>query len=276
MFEVSMNELKKVFMDFYNLTKFKIVLFDSDRKHLYTYPEKMCTFCATVRTNEILSKKCLECDNTGFDMCDETRMPYIYECHMSAIEAISPIYFNEIHVGYLMFGQILSSEHHNFKEKVKKIGAEYNLNFTDSMISEMTVADISYINSAVNMMSMCASYLYTNEIIRNNPNILAYQIKEYIVSHLDADLNLESLCNHFYISQSKLYKISKDHFKMGITDYVRKQRIKMAKKLILNTEDSIAQIALSVGIKDTNYFIRIFKQTEGITPLQYRKIRNES
>ena len=63
---------------------------------------------------------------------------------------------------------------------------------------------------------------------------------------------------------------------MGITDYVRKQRIKMAKKLILNTEDSIAQIALSVGIKDTNYFIRIFKQTEGITPLQYRKIRNES
>lgn len=271
-----MDELKKVFMDFYNLTKFKIVLFDSDRKHLYTYPEKMCTFCATVRTNETLSRKCLECDNIGFDMCDETRKPYIYECHMSAIEAISPIYFNEIHVGYLMFGQILCTEHDNFKEKVKKIGKEYNLNFTDSMISEMTVADLSYINSAVNMMSMCASYLYTNEIIRNNPNILAYQIKEYIVSHLDADLSLESLCNHFYISQSKLYKISKDHFKMGITDYVRKQRIKMAKKLILNTDESISQIALSVGIKDTNYFIRLFKQTEGVTPLQYRKIRNES
>lgn len=275
-FEVSMEELKKVFMDFYNLTKFKIVLYSSDRQVLYSYPEKMCSFCAKVRTNETLAKKCIDCDNIGFDICDETRKPYIYECHMSAIEAISPIYFNEIHVGYLMFGQILSTEHNNFKEKVRKIGKEYNLHFTHSMISEMVVADFSYINSAVNMMSMCASYLYTNEIIRNNPNILAYQIKEYIVSHLDADLSLESLCKHFYISQSKLYKISKDHFKMGITDYVRKQRIKMAKKLILNTEDSIAQIALSVGIKDTNYFIRIFKQTEGITPLQYRKIRNES
>lgn len=266
-----MEDLKKVLMDFYNLTKFKIVLYDSDRQVLYSYPEKMCKFCETIRTNEALAKKCIACDNIGFDICDETRKPYIYECHMSIIEAIAPIYSNEINVGYLMFGQILGTDRRKITAAAKRISDTCNLTFTDAMISEMTVADEAYINSAVNMMSMCANYLYTNEIIRNNPNIFVYQLKEYIRTHLDTDISIESICRHFYISQTKLYKISKKNFHMGVSDYIRLQRIKKAKKLISNTEDSISQIALAVGIKDTNYFIRMFRQAEGITPLQYRK-----
>lgn len=270
MFEISMEDLKNVLMDFYNLTKFKIVLYDSGRNFLYSYPETMCGFCKTVRTNPALAKKCISCDNIGFDICDETRKPYIYKCHMSIIEAIAPIYSNEITVGYLMFGQILGTDHQDVRDTAKKISTTYNISLTDSMISEMTVADEAYINSAVNMMTMCANYLYTNEIIRNNPNIFVYQLKEYIHSHL-IDISIESICKHFYISQTKLYKISKKNFHMGISDYIRQQRIKKAKKLIENTDDSVSQIATAVGINDTNYFIRIFKKSEGQTPLQYRR-----
>ncbi len=190
---------------------------------------------------------------------------------MSITEAIAPIYSNDIKIGYLMFGQILNTDRKRLYETARLVAENYNLKFSDAMISEMTIADDSYINSAVNMMAMCANYLYTNEIIRNNPNILAYQLREYIRSHLKNDISINSICRHFYISQTKLYKISKKNFKMGISDYIRTQRIQEAKKLIENTEDSISQIALSVGIKDTNYFIRIFKQSEGVTPLQYRK-----
>lgn len=266
-----MEDLQKVLKDFYNLTKFKIVLYNSDRQILYSYPEKMCKFCETVRTNKSLAKKCLNCDNNGFDICDQTRKPYIYECHMSITEAIAPIYSNEIKIGYLMFGQILNTDRKKLSETAKLVSESYDLKFTDEMICEMTVADDSYINSAVNMMSMCANYLYTNEIIRNNPKILVYQLKEYIRTHLHTDISIDSICRQFYISQTKLYKISKKNFNMGISDYIRTQRIQKAKKLIENTEDSISQIALAVGIKDTNYFIRIFRQSEGLTPLQYRK-----
>ena len=271
MVEISIDELKKVLMDFYNLTKFKIVLYDSSRNSIYTYPEKMCKFCETVRTNQILEKKCFKCDNIGFDICDKTRKPYIYECHMSITEAIAPIYYNDINIGYLMFGQILNGDRTKIKETAKSIGKAYNLCFTDSMINEIVAADDTYIQSAVSMMTMCANYLYTNNIIRNNPDILAYQIKEFIISHLGDDLTVKSICKHFYISQTKLYKISKNNFNMGISDFIRSERIKKAKSLLLSTADSISQIALDVGISDTNYFIRIFKQSQGITPLQYRK-----
>lgn len=271
MLKTSLEELKKVLRDFYNLTKFKIVICDSDRNFLYSYPEKMCKFCEIVKTNPYLAEKCAECDNIGFDICDKTRRPYIYECHMSATEAIAPIYFNGINMGYLMFGQILQTDSRKIKEAAKCAFDTFGLPLIEDMISEMRIADESYINSAVNMMTMCANYLYTSEIIRDNPDVLAYRLKEYILSHLNSDLTVKSLCKHFYISKTKLYKISKKNFKTGISDYIRSQRIKKAKTLIASTENSISQIASAVGIWDTNYFIRIFKQSEGITPLQYRK-----
>jgi YesN/AraC family two-component response regulator len=58
---------------------------------------------------------------------------------------------------------------------------------------------------------------------------------------------------------------------MGITDYIRLSRVKRAKKLLRSTDKTVSEISADVGIKDANYFIRTFKQSEGITPLQYRK-----
>jgi len=271
MFEVSVEELKKVFEDFYNITHFLIVLFDSDRNMLFSYPGKMCDFCRTVRTNEKLAEKCSECDNVGFDICDATRKPYIYKCHMSVIEAIAPIYSNEVNMGYLMFGQILGRDHSDVLKAAEEVSRKYGIVITEEMISKMTTSDDSYIKSAVNMMTMCAAYLYTAEIIRNTPDILVYQIKNHIKNNLGGDLSTAALCKQFYLSKTKLYKISTENFGMGISDYVRKQRIKEAARLLKTTDYSITKIAECIGIQDANYFIRIFKKEVLQTPLCYRK-----
>ena len=271
MFSVSIEDLKKIFCDFYNITNFMIVLYSADRKVLYRYPEEMCSLCKAIRSNSQLLEKCLGCDNNGFDICDSTRKPYIYECHMSLIEAIAPIYANEMNIGYLMFGQITTNNKEKVLSNANKISNVYGIELTDKMVDEMTVADMDYINSAVNMMTMCANYLYTNEIIRNNPDILSYQLKQYIKENLDSDLSVASISKQFYISRTKLYKLSVSSFNMGISDYIRYQRIKKSKKLLSTTNHPISAIAEAVGIRDTNYFIRMFKASEQITPLQYRK-----
>ena len=270
MYEVAIDDLKKVFEDFYNLTKFMIVLYDSDRNALFSYPDEMCEFCRTVRACPKLLEKCLQCDQSGFDVCDQTRKPYIYECHMSVIEAIAPIYSGEMNMGYLMFGQIATYDKEKIRACAEKVSQLYGINLSDDMISKITVSDEKYIASAVNMMTMCANYLYTNQIIKNNPDILVYQLKEYIAENIGGDLSCENICQQFFISPSKLYKISKKNFGTGISDYVRSERIKKAKKLLDDTEYPVAQIADSVGIPDNNYFIRFFKRVTGMTPLRYR------
>lgn len=58
---------------------------------------------------------------------------------------------------------------------------------------------------------------------------------------------------------------------MGITDYIRNARMEAAKKMLLTTALSVNEIAEKTGFPDTNYFIRLFKKTNNITPNQYRK-----
>lgn len=271
MFKVSMDDLIKVLKDFHTLTGFLIVVFDAERRTVVSYPGRMCDFCSEVRKSSVLSKKCRASDELGFDTCDKSGKPCIYKCHMSVIEAISPIKFNDTAVGYLMFGQILGKDRSEVREKAKEANLRYGISITDAMIDSMTAADDNTISSAVNMMTMCAEYLYTNEIIKKDVSLLAERLKAYVSDNLSGDLSTEKVCEIFYISRTKLYRLSADAFGMGFSDHVRKCRIKEAKRLLRNTDRSVSDIAELVGIRDTNYFIRLFKKHEGTTPLQYRK-----
>ena len=47
--------------------------------------------------------------------------------------------------------------------------------------------------------------------------------------------------------------------------------MKAAKEYLKNTEENVADISKKVGYEDTQYFFRVFKKSEGITPLMYRK-----
>lgn len=268
---ISMNELNAVLKDFHQLTGFLTVVYDSSRQVLTSYPGRMSRFCSAVRQSPVLLDRCIQCDNLAFDICDKTRKPYIYKCHMGITEAVAPIYANDVTIGYLMFGQILSDAPDNLRQRAAQVQTEHNIQIDNDTVDSMVTANEDFISAAAGMMAMCASYLYTNRIIRKNPNILEYQLKEYIDANLAQDLSIQNLCRHFYISRTKLYSIARDCFGMGISDYIRAERIKRAQHLLLNTSDSVASVAAAVGIADTNYFIRAFKSAVGVTPLRYRK-----
>ena len=73
MYSVSAEELHAALKDFYQLTRFKIVLYDAERRVLASYPDEMCRFCIAVRRSEALAHKCFDCDRAGFDARSEER-----------------------------------------------------------------------------------------------------------------------------------------------------------------------------------------------------------
>ncbi|MNC74786.1 HTH-type transcriptional activator Btr [compost metagenome] len=56
--------------------------------------------------------------------------------------------------------------------------------------------------------------------------------------------------------------------------YVAGYRLKKAKLLLANTDMKIAEIAEATGCLDPNYFATIFRQSEGMSPTEYRKSKN--
>jgi AraC-like DNA-binding protein len=64
-----------------------------------------------------------------------------------------------------------------------------------------------------------------------------------------------------------------DTFKMSPGKWLMIKRLEHARLLIETTEAPVSEIAVKAGFKNTSHFVRIFKDTYGKPPLQYRQVR---
>lgn len=193
---------------------------------------------------------------------------------MYLAEAIAPIIESGVIIGYMMLGQVLTDgDVDKVKNNLINLSKKYCFDTEELLkdVYKLNVVKLSTINSAVNIMTMCACYLYVNRIIRKKQDVVSYELKKFIDSHLFEELSVESICRKFYISKSKLYTVAKSSLGMGVSDYIRIKRLEEAERLLHNTTQSVSEIAEHVGFKDSNYFIRIFKKYVGCTPIKYRK-----
>ena len=98
-----------------------------------------------------------------------------------------------------------------------------------------------------------------------------FAVQRYITEHFRESLTLGGLAEEFYVSRYYLSRLFKSVTGYGIQTYLQLCRINEAKRLLQCTNLSVNDICFSVGYKDVNHFIRLFRQQEGITPLQFRK-----
>lgn len=97
------------------------------------------------------------------------------------------------------------------------------------------------------------------------------EIKNYLDEHYTERIMLDSLAERYYINKYYLTKIFKETYGSSINNYVIAKRITRAKQLLRFTDMTVDEIGNAVGMEDANYFSRIFRKVEGISPREYRK-----
>jgi YesN/AraC family two-component response regulator len=116
---------------------------------------------------------------------------------------------------------------------------------------------------------------YTENHIVNMENITPSntltRVRVYLDEHFTEKVILEELANHFFISKYHLSREYKRIYGITIGNDITARRISHAKSLLRFTEKSIEQIAVASGFQDAAYFIKVFRQAENMTPLEYRK-----
>jgi two-component system response regulator YesN len=95
-------------------------------------------------------------------------------------------------------------------------------------------------------------------------------VRNYIHEHYNEPITLQEVANHFYLNSSYLSHLIKRELGVTFTKYVMNLRLSMAQKLLLSTEDSIADIACKIGYEDYRYFLHLFKRNFKLTPKTYR------
>lgn len=97
----------------------------------------------------------------------------------------------------------------------------------------------------------------------------------YIDQHLKEDLSLKEVAAHVHLNPSYFSVLFKEQLNLNFSEYVTRRRIQRAKELVVSTSLPITEIAEEAGYKTSKYFIKIFKEIEGMTPSAYRKANHE-
>ncbi|MED4585448.1 bifunctional transcriptional activator/DNA repair enzyme AdaA [Brevibacillus choshinensis] len=97
------------------------------------------------------------------------------------------------------------------------------------------------------------------------------QITQYIDEHFRERLTLESLAEECHGSPYHLHRTFKRIKGVTPVEYVQQTRIQAAQEMLVHTDHSIAEIASSVGMQNTPYFMTLFKKMTGRTPTEYRQ-----
>lgn len=92
----------------------------------------------------------------------------------------------------------------------------------------------------------------------------------YINNHYSENITLDQLGEISGFSTFYLSKVFKKHLDMNFSDYLVSIRIKVAKRLLKNPQKSVKEISTEVGYPDPNYFSRVFRKAEKMTPTEYR------
>ncbi|MEN2399422.1 AraC family transcriptional regulator N-terminal domain-containing protein [Flavobacterium sp. MC2016-06] len=101
----------------------------------------------------------------------------------------------------------------------------------------------------------------------NNP---INEVTDFIKLNLKENINLKILSDKAAMSTASFYRFFKRELGMSPIEYVLNEKIKCAKKLLKNPSIQINEVCYLSGFEDANYFIRLFKKHEGITPKQYQ------
>lgn len=97
-------------------------------------------------------------------------------------------------------------------------------------------------------------------------------IINFIKNNSARQIQLKELSDKACMSIPTLSRLFKRELGISPMEFVLQERIKKAKYLLKEEQIKLAEVSAATGFESSNYFSRIFKKYEGLTPSEYRKI----
>ena len=95
--------------------------------------------------------------------------------------------------------------------------------------------------------------------------------KSYIRDNYKKDISLDEVSREVDISPYYFSKLFKQETGGNFIEYLTEVRLRNARELLKDSGLSIKEICAESGYSDPNYFSRIFKKYEGVTPSEFRE-----
>lgn len=95
-------------------------------------------------------------------------------------------------------------------------------------------------------------------------------ICKYVKDNLSEDFQLEELASIINLSVSRFKHRFKEEKGIPPKEFVLREKINEAKKILMNSTSTISDIAYDLGFYSPSYFATVFKRFTMLTPTEYR------
>lgn len=129
----------------------------------------------------------------------------------------------------------------------------------------------TYFNELIAFLIRCSKNACSDIVDDNESDKIISDAVKYIYYNYNKDISLDDIAKKFNLSKSYFSRKFKAVTGFGYKEYITSVRLKKACDLLLDTDDSITEIAEKCGFNDSNYFGDAFRKVKGVSPNKYRK-----
>lgn len=102
------------------------------------------------------------------------------------------------------------------------------------------------------------------------------RIIHYVNRNYQTGISLTGLAEEMYVSASTLSRLFRKEMGVYFADYVNQVRMKYALGELLYTDKNITKIAVDCGFSNPSGFNKVFRETYGMAPSEYRSVLQEN
>lgn len=96
---------------------------------------------------------------------------------------------------------------------------------------------------------------------------------KYIQDNLSQNMSITEIADIVHLNPQYFMRLFKKETGKPVLEFITELRLERVKQLLVETNKSITEIAISAGYDNFSYFSKLFKKYEGVTPSEYRKDR---
>jgi len=94
--------------------------------------------------------------------------------------------------------------------------------------------------------------------------------RDFIHGRLNLKLTVAIVAKHTHVSPGHLNRLFRTDLQMSVMEYVYEQRLETAKSLLAHTTLPVNVVGKNVGLSNSAYFSRMFRERTGETPQEFR------
>ncbi|MDO5424185.1 MAG: response regulator [Eubacteriales bacterium] len=181
--------------------------------------------------------------------------------------------------GYLTVGY-LQKVVHAFLEACSIACYEQKKNLSDLFDERFTYEEMLHACSSAEKLCEGVEFClnrYQN-LISENGGDTTYSVQEriaeilrYLEENMDRMISRREAAKYVFLNEDYFSRMFRKETGMGYKEYVLKQKMDYAGKLLRETKMPVALVASKVGYENYTNFTQMFRKSTGMTPTDYRK-----